>query len=97
LGINVEITLRGFLEKEIDSLTPEVLGKVLVFEKFFPMKSLEDFLLGFIVGMMSMRMAMTIQIGYNRQPNDAEMGELFELIERRTTEIKGKIKLAMSK
>ena len=93
----MEITLRGMLEKEIDSITSEVLETVLVFKEFFPMKSLEDFLLGFILGMLYLRMTTIIQLGYHRLPNEAEVKEFLNLIERRTMEIKGKIKLAMSK
>jgi hypothetical protein len=93
----MEKTLRGILEKDIDSMTPEVLEKALVFKEFFPMKALEDFLLGYILGMLSQKVIMMVQFGYDRPPNDAEMKEFLELIERRTMEIRGKIKLAMSK
>ncbi len=93
----METTLRGMLEEDIDSLTPEDLETGLVFKKVFPMKYLEDFLLGFILGMLSEKMAMIIQFAYHRPPNEAEMKEFLNLIERRTMEIKGKIKLAMSK
>jgi hypothetical protein len=93
----METTLRAILEKDIDSLIPEVLEKGLVFKEVFPIKSLEDFLLGYILGMLSQKMMMIIQFGHQRPPNDAEMKEFLGLIERRTMEIKGKIKLAMSK
>ena len=93
----MEATLRGMVEKDIDSMTPEVLETVLVFKNVFPMKSLEDFLLGFILGMLYVRMTTIIQLGYHRPPSDSELKDFLDLIERRTLEIKGKIKLAMSK
>jgi hypothetical protein len=91
----METSLRGILEKDLDSVTVEVLKTALRFKDFLPMKSIEDFLFGFLVGMVVARMATTIQIFYSRQINDAETSELMDLIQRRTLEIKGKIKLAM--
>lgn len=50
--VGMEVTLRGMLEKEIESFTsPEVLrDMILRFQERFPMKSMEDCLFGFTVG-----------------------------------------------
>jgi hypothetical protein len=95
----MEVTLRGFVEKEIDSLiVPEILEKLVMwFQTTYPIKSTEDSLFGFIVGAIFGRFATIIAITYHRFPNDGEFKEFMELLERRTMEIKSKIKLAMSK
>jgi hypothetical protein len=93
----MEINLRGLLEKDIDSITLETLRTANPFKDFSPMNNFEDFLFGFTVGIMLGRMATTIQILYQRMPTDADNKELLDLIQRRTTEIRGKIKSAMSK
>lgn len=95
----METTVRGLLEKEIDELiTPITLEKlIMMFQKIFPTKSMEDCLFGFIVGAIFTRALTIITIGENRELNNAETKELVELLERRTMEIKGKIKLTLGK
>jgi hypothetical protein len=95
----METNFRGILEKEIDSLIqPETLeGLVIVFKALFPISSMQDSLFGFVVGAIYSRFLSIMQLVYRRQANDAELKEFVELIERRTLEIKGKIRLAMGK
>jgi hypothetical protein len=94
----MERTIRGLLEKELDSLTPESLEKAVdLIQQWLPLKSVEDFLLGYVFGGTYLRFLTIIQVAYRREATDAEIKECFEMIERRILEIKGKIKLAMSK
>ena len=95
----METELRGLIEKEIDSLiVPETLEKLVVwFQTMFPIKSMEDSLFGFIVGTIFSRFLTITAVGTQGLPNDAQVKEFMELIERRTMEIRGKIKLAISK
>jgi hypothetical protein len=95
----MESTLRGLVEKDIDSLlVPEVLEKVIIwFRKSYPLRSAKDSLFGFIVGTMFGRFSTITALAEKRQPNDAELKEFLELIERRTLEIKSKIKLVLNK
>lgn len=96
----MEIAIRGILEKHIDSLAqPERLeGLAIIFESF-QVKSIEDCLFGFVVGSAFLQFATLIgSMGSQpRQATDDEMKEFWEIIMRRTLEIKGKIKLALSR
>ena len=95
----MEVTLRGLLEKEIDSLTePETLTNVIeMFKVLFPTKSMEDALFGFVVGAIYARFLSIVQIANRRIPSEDETKEYIEMIERRTMQIKGTIKLATGK
>lgn len=89
----METTIRGMLEKEIDTLiTPKTLGSLFVAFQRFPIKSMEDSLFGFVVGFIYCRFLVI-----KASPTEEEMKELMEMIERRTMEIKGKIKLVMGR
>jgi hypothetical protein len=60
-------------------------------------KSTEDSLFGLIVGAMVGRFLTIVAITKQRLPKDDELKEFMQLIERRTMEIRSKIRLAMSK
>jgi len=91
--IDMEATVRGLVEKEIDDLiSPEFLKvEIELFKSRFPHKSIEDCLFGFIVGAAFMRFMNITKY------SEKKALELWEIIDRRTLEIKGKIKLALGK
>lgn len=95
----MEVTLRGTLEKEIDALIkPETLaGLIELFKVLFPTKSMDDALFGFVVGAIYSRFLSIVQMVSRREPSEDETKECIEMIERRTFEIKGNIKLALGK
>jgi hypothetical protein len=94
----METALRGLIEQEIDQLlAPEALdGLVLMFQQVYE-KSNEDTLFGFIIGSMLGRFLTIVAVAHNRLANDSEIKEFLTLTEKRTMEIRGKIKLAMNK
>lgn len=111
---SMESTLRGILEKEIESFThPNVLRNfITLFQmKNIPTKSIEDTLFGIVVGYMFGRFAITLWGRHEmisimtgqpinnevRLPTDAEKKEFWEMIEKRTMYIKGRIKLETSR
>jgi hypothetical protein len=89
--------IRGLLEKELDSVTPESVEMWTSFKKLLPLASLEDFIFGFILGGLYFRFYTVIKIAYQREPDNIENNRFLDIIERRTMEIKGKIKLAINK
>lgn len=95
----METELRGLIEQEIDQLIiPETLERLVVwFKAMFPIKSMEDGLFGFVVGAVFSRFLTIAAVGTQGLPNDVQIKEFMELIERRTMEIRGKIKLAINK
>ena len=95
----MERTLRGMLEQELDSLIKlETLEKTNQwFGLLTPMHTKEDALFGFVVGALFSRFLSIMEMEYRREPNDNELKEFFEIIERRTIDIKSQIKLALSK
>jgi hypothetical protein len=95
----MEITLRGLIEKELDSmLKTETLNNMIkMFKQVFPIKSTEDATFGFFVGAILTRAITIVELVYRRQPTDEEYLEMFNVIERRTFEIKGEIKKALGR
>jgi len=93
----LDVLIRGLLEKELDSLTPETMEKLTPFKELLLLASLEDFIFGFILGSLNLRFHTIIQTAYQREPNRIEINRFLDIIERRTMEIKGKIKLAINR
>ena len=85
----METTIRGILEKEIESMThPDILGELVQkLPETFPTKSLEDCLFGFIVGVIFGRFVSLTKA--KATAGGAE--EFWDLLERRAMEIRGKI------
>lgn len=94
----METTIRGILEKDIESLTqPDILGIYIQgFQNTFPMKSMEDVCFGFIIGVILGRFVSLNKI-IRREITKADTSEFWKMMEKRTMEIKGKIKVALSK
>lgn len=86
------------MEKEIDNMVSlDSIDKWIAYSEFFPLNTVEDFCFGVIVGFIltaSMAIARTL---YGRDATEEEMKEVMNIIERRTMEIRGNIKLATSK
>lgn len=94
----MESEVRGRLEKELDRLLkPEVIDMVVKISKNLPLKSVEDFCFGYIVGDIVVGAFEESRVRYGRDVNLEEMDEALNLIYRRAIEIKGAIKLAMGK
>lgn len=93
----METILRGLIEHKIDTeIQLENLQILAETFRSFPIKSVEDCLFGHIIGSVS-EFYLTFSKSNRRQLTEDEMEEFWEIIERRTMEIKGKIKLALSK
>ena len=96
--INIETTLRGILEKETETITnPNILQNLSTRFQNLLTKSIEDCLFGVVVGFLWGRFASLITVRHGRFPTDAEIHEFWEMIEKRTMYIKGRIKLATSR
>jgi hypothetical protein len=95
----MEATIRGAIEEEIEYITRQDIleGNAKAFQKDFPMKSVEDLLFGFILGHLLTSYANLIRIAFRREVTHDEIEKLWELLKKRTMEIRGKIKLALSK
>jgi len=95
----METILRGLIEKELDSMSKtETLNTMIgMFKQTFPIKSMEDAVFGLFVGAILTRAITIIELGYRREPTNEENLEMFDIIERRTLEIKSKIKLALGR
>ncbi len=94
----MESEVRGRLEKELDRLLkPEVIEMVVKIAQNLPLKSVEDFCFGYIVGDIVVGAYEESRVRYGRDVNLEEMDEALNLIYRRAIEIKGAIKLATGK
>jgi len=94
----MESEVRGRLEKELDRLLkPEVISTIVKISENVPLKSVEDFCFGYIVGDIVVGTFEETRVRYGRDANPEEMDEALNLIYRRAIEIKGAIKLAMGK
>jgi hypothetical protein len=90
--------VRGRLEKELDRLLkPEVINMIVKISENLPLKSFEDFCLGYIVGDIVVGAYEESRVRYGRDVNQEEMDEALNLLYRRAIEIKGAIKLATGK
>lgn len=93
----MEYKLRGWVEKALDKLLqPEVINNTIKISKRFPLKSVEDFCFAFIVGHMNAASQAQALFYYKKEMTLEQWNEVMEIIERRTMEIRGKIKLALS-
>jgi len=95
----MEATVRGQIEKSIETITEtEQLAQIAVgFRQRFPIKSVEDCVFGFIVGSLLSSYTAFMTMAGRTSLTDEEVNEFWDIIERRTLEIKGKIKLALGK
>jgi len=96
----MESEVRGRLEKELDRLLkPEVIDMIVKISENLPLKSVEDFCFGYIVGdiVVGVFDFEESRVRYGRDVNLEEMDEALNLVYRRAIEIKGAIKLAMGK
>ena len=95
----METTIRGILEKEIESITnPDNLRSMSIRFQNLLTKSVEDSLFGYVVGFLLGRFMSLIYIKIRTESvADAETREFWEMIEKRTMYIKGRIKLALGK
>lgn len=94
----MESEVRGRLEKELDRLLkPEVISTIVKISENVPLKSVEDFCFGYIVGDIVVGTFEETRVRYGRDANPEEMDEALNLIYRRAIEIKGAIKLAMGR
>ena len=95
----MEPALRGALEKAIEAFTaPTIDLLVNNIVSAFPSKNLEDLVFGVIVGYLWgtwRTYTVTFDLGKEIKPEDSK--EFWEMMEKRTLEIKGKIKLALNK
>lgn len=96
--LDMETTIRGMLEQDIESLTqPDVLRVYIKgFQNAFPMKSMEDVCFGFIIGAILGRFVSLNKI-IGREVTKADTTEFWRMMQKRTMEIKGKIKVALGK
>lgn len=94
----METTIRGLLEKDIDSLTKiDTLNKyAMVFRQLYPMKPLDDCLFGLVVGAILGRY-ITLNQTIEKDLTDENIQELWNMIEKRTMFITGQIRLALGK
>jgi hypothetical protein len=94
----MESEVRGRLEKELDRLLkPDVIDMVVKIAQNLPLKSVEDFCFGYVVGDIVVGAFEESRVRYGRDVNLEEMDEALNLIYRRAIEIKGAIKLATGK
>ena len=94
----VEYKLRGWVEKELDKLVqPEYIDNIVAISRRFPLKSTDDFCFGFIVGCINHGSQAQALFYFKREITREEWDEVMEIIERRTMEIRGKIKLALGR
>jgi hypothetical protein len=94
----MESEVRGRLEKELDRLLkPEVINMVVRISENIPLKSVEDFCFGYIVGDIVVGAFEESRVRYGRELSREEMDEALNLVYRRAIEIKGAITLAMGK
>jgi len=94
----MESAFRGHLEKELDDmLKPESIDKIVNYSKVFPLKSVEDFSFGVIIGFILTATIAEAEMRYGRNATDEEMMEALNIAYRRAMEIKGAIKYAMGK
>jgi len=94
----MESKFRGFVEKELDSMVSlDAIEKIVAYSKNFPLHTVEDFCFGAIVGFILTAAVAGAKMMYGRDPTDKEMMEAMNIVDRRTMEIRGVIKLAMGK
>lgn len=94
----MESVFRGQLEKELDRvLKTEVIDTIVKISENLPLRSVEDFCLGYIVGDIIAGTFAEARTRYGRDTTAEEMDEALNMLYRRALEIKGAIKLAINK
>lgn len=95
----MEVSSRGLVEKLIDRITQinELAKMAELIQKEFPVESLKDCVLGYVVGTV-LGCYVTIVGGLSgKAATQAEIDEFWDVIRKRTMYIKGQIKLATGK
>jgi hypothetical protein len=94
----MESVVRGRVEKELDRLLmPEVINMIVRISKNLPLKSVQDFCFGYIVGDIIVGTFEEVRARYGREPTSDELNETLNMISRRTMEIKGAVKFSLGK
>jgi hypothetical protein len=92
--------IRGALEQEIEKLTSSLYLDVIIheMEKSFPTTNLKDLIFGVIVGYLWGTWRTIMRQKNKGLPTEQEtVQEFWEMMRKRTIEIKGKINLALNK
>ena len=97
----MEPSFRGMIEKDIDNLLAEELDDLKeVYAKHiqenFIVKSVEDVLFGWMLGMVHSDVDNWFLAKFHRNPTAEEIKEFWEIIVRRGPEIQTKVKLTLS-
>ena len=94
----MERAVRGAVEMELDRLLkPDVVDMIIKISRDLPLKSVEDFCFGYVVGDIIVGTFEEVRVRYGREPTSDEMDEALSIISRRSMEIKGAIKFALGK
>lgn len=96
----MEPTIRGILEQNIEIITSEPYLNVIIheIERSFPAKTLQDLIFGVIIGYLWGIWSAAIKLRTGKQIIDENQREEFwEMMQKRTLEIKGKITIALNK
>ncbi len=96
----MEPILRGTIEQNIETITSSPYLEVIIheMEKSFPAKTLEDLVFGVIIGYIWGTWSIFTKQQTGIETIDEEQRkEFWEMMQKRTLEIKGKIKIALSK
>jgi len=95
----MEIQLRGWVEKELDKmLRTDYISRILLDVcRKLPTGSVEDFCFGFIVGHINAGSQGQAIFYHKREMTREEWDEVMNIIERRTMEIKGRLKYVLGR
>ncbi len=98
----MDTIMRGTMEHFIDTIlkTEGLLeGVQATFEKYLecPVEKVEDMMFGYVVGRIIQFSEIAFRLSYQRNPNHEEATEIGEMIVRRATEIKSKIKIVVNR
>jgi hypothetical protein len=93
----LEETLRKALDKLLQSTLENRYYRLMDDALLDLIKSKRDFLFGVVVGDMLEGLGFCTYGAYKRYPKDEEFKELYKLVHRRAQEIRGKIKIILSK
>ena len=88
---------RGFIENLIDeALKAEITGEVEWVKDIMPLKSFEDFALGYVSGLVWSLMDDVIRMG-RKEPTEEDEKEINLILKRRILEFRNKIKVELGR
>lgn len=98
----MDAIMRGIYEQFIDSIVNNenlLVGAQKTFEIPLecPVEKVEDMMFGYVIGRIIQFSDITFQLRHQRLPNTEEALEIGEMIVRRATEIKSRIKIVMNR